>query len=274
MPTIRANDLDIAYEVRGDGPPLVIMHGAATTAGYTFGRQLPAIAGTFQVFMPDARGHGNTRWDVARGFRAEWLVDDLEAFVDVVGLATFHLVGYSMGGMTALGFAARRPERLRTLVVAGITTAREPRASVVRRLMDPARIERDEPGWAADLRRLDETHGAGHWRTLVTAVADDVAAQPLLTPVEIRGITSPTLVMVGDRDPLVPVDQAAALARSVRDGRLFVAPRAGHDVTNEQPELCTTAMLGFYRSTEHAARARAGAAGIDGTTQTEPEEPR
>src|SRR6188472_1185753 len=154
MPTIRANDLDIGYEVRGMGEPLVILHGAATTAGYTFRRQLPALTAAFEVFLPDARAHGSTRWDVARGFRAEWLVDDVEAFVDGLGLDTFHLVGYSMGGMTALGFAVRRPKRLRTLIVAGITTAREPRASVVRRLMDPARIERDEPDWAADLALL------------------------------------------------------------------------------------------------------------------------
>jgi pimeloyl-ACP methyl ester carboxylesterase len=259
MPTIRANDLDIGYEIRGAGPPLVIAHGAGTTAAYTFGRQLAGMAAAFQVIMPDARGHGRTRWDVARGFRAEWLVDDLEAFTDALGLGTFHLVGYSMGGMTALGFAARHPARVRTLVVAGITTAREPRASVVRRLMDPARIERDEPDWAADLARLDRTQGPGAWRSLVAAIAADVAAQPLLTPAEVHAITAPTLVICGDRDPLVPVDQAADLARSVHDGRLFVAPQAGHDVTNDQPELCATAMLGFYRSTESVARARAGA---------------
>jgi pimeloyl-ACP methyl ester carboxylesterase len=259
MPTIRANDLDIGYEIRGAGPPLVIAHGAATTATYTFGRQLAGMAAAFQVIRPDARGHGRTRWDVARGFRADWLVDDLEAFVDALGLGTFHLVGYSMGGMTALGFAARHPARVRTLVAAGIATAREPRASVVRRLMDPARIERDEPDWAADLARLDMTQGPGAWRDLVRAVAADVAAQPLLMPVEVHGITAPTLVMCGDRDPLVPVDQAADLARTVRDGRLFVAPGAGHDLMNERPELCATAMLDFYRSTEAVARARAGA---------------
>jgi pimeloyl-ACP methyl ester carboxylesterase len=265
MPTIRANDLDIGYEVRGAGPPLIIVHGAATTAGYTFGKQLPGLTGAFQVFLPDARGHGATRWDLGGGFRAAWLVEDLAGFVDALGLRTFHLVGYSMGAMTALGYASRHPERLRTLVVAGITTAREPRASVVRRLMDPGRIVRDEPAWADDLDRLDETHGAGHWRALVTAVAADVASQPLLTPSEIRAITAPTLVMCGNRDPLVPVAQAAALARAVRDGRLFVAPRAGHDLTNEQPELCATALAGFYRSTEEIARARAGA--IDDATE-------
>ncbi len=268
MPTIRANDLDIGYEVRGAGPPLVIAHGAGTTAAYTFGRQLAGMSAAFQVILPDARGHGRTRWDVGRGFQADWLVDDLEGFVDALGLTTFHLAGYSMGGMTALGFAARHPERLRTLVVAGIATAREPRASVVRRLMDPARIERDEPEWAADLAGLDATQGPGAWRALVTAVAEDVATQPLLTPVEVHAISAPTLVMCGDRDPLVPVAQAAELARAVRDGRLFVAPGAGHDLTNEQPALCATAMLEFYRSTEAIARARAGA--IDPAREVSP----
>src|SRR3954468_19878152 len=104
MPTIRANDLAIGFEMRGGGPPLVIVHGAATTATYTFGRQLPGLASAFQVILPDARGHGRTQWDVDQGFRAEWLVDDLASFVDALGLAAFHLVRYSMGGMTALGY--------------------------------------------------------------------------------------------------------------------------------------------------------------------------
>ena len=175
MPTIRANDLDIGYEIRGAGPPLIIAHGAATTATYTFGKQLAGMAAAFQVIMPEARGHGRTRWDVADGFRADWLVDDLEAFADALGLGTFHLVGYSMGGMTALGFAARHPARVRTLVAAAIATAREPRASVVRRLMDPARIERDEPDWAADLVRTRPDPGPGclarpgAWRSPTTS---------------------------------------------------------------------------------------------------------
>ena len=54
------------------------------------------------------------------------MVDALEAFVDGLGLAPFHLIGYSMGAMTALGFTVRAPERLGTLVVVGITAAREP----------------------------------------------------------------------------------------------------------------------------------------------------
>ena len=87
-----------------------------------------------------------------------------------------------MGGLTALAFAARMPERVLTLIVAGISPDREPRASVTRRLMDPDRIERADPAWAAEMARsLDPVQGAGAWRRLARAVADDVATQPLMT---------------------------------------------------------------------------------------------
>jgi pimeloyl-ACP methyl ester carboxylesterase len=260
MPTIDANGLVVGYDVEGAGPPLVLLHGATTSGRATFGAQIPSLATGFRVYLPDARGHGRTRWDVAGGFSAAWLVDDLVAFVDGLGLTTFHLAGYSMGALTALGFAARAPERLRTLVMVGASTEREPRASVTRRVMDPARIQREEPAWAAQLARLhDPVQGPDAWLRLLPAIAEDVAGQPLLTPRELRAITPPTLVACGDRDPLVPVGQAWELARQVRDGRLFVAPGSGHDVLHERADLANEALRGFYRSTESVARARAEA---------------
>ncbi len=256
MPTIDANGLSIAYETVGDGEPLVMLHGASTTGRGSFGAQIPSLAEAFRLYLPDARGHGATRWDAANGFEAGWLVDDLEAFADALGLATFHLAGYSMGAMTALGFAVRAPARVRTLVVVGITTAREPRASVGRRLMDPERIARDDPAWAAEMdRTIDPTQGAGAWRRLLPAIAQDIADQPLLTPGELRSITAPTLVACGDHDPLVSVGQAWELSRQVRDGRLFVAPDSGHDVLTRRPALALEAIRGFYRSTTGAAAA-------------------
>ena len=167
-----------------------------------------------------------------------------------------------MGAMTALGFAVRAPDRLRTLVVVGITTEREPRASVGRRLMDPERIQRDDPTWAAEMTRtLDPVQGPWAWRRLLPAIADDIVMQPLLTAAELRAIDAPTLVACGDRDPLVPVGQAWQLSRQVRDGRLFVAPDSGHDVLTRRPTLALEAMRGFYRSTEAVAQARAAAFG-------------
>jgi len=260
MPTIRANDLDIEYDVLGAGPPLVMLHGAASSGRETFAAQIPSLASAFRLYLPDARGHGSTRWDVSDGFRAEWLVDDVVGFVDGLGLGTFHLMGYSMGAMTALGLAVRAPARLRTLVVIGIATAREPRASVAKRMLDPARVVREEPEWAVALAKAhDPVQGSGAWQRLLPAIADDVATEPLLSPVDLRGITSPTLVACGDRDPFVPVGQAWDLARQVRHGRLFIAPDSGHDVLGQQPALALEAVGGFYRSTESTARARADA---------------
>ena len=258
MPTIRANGLDIGYDVRGAGPPLVVLHGATSLGAEDFAAQLPLLSKAFLVHLPDARGHGRTRWDAANGFTYDWLVDDLTAFVDTLGLDSFHLLGFSMGAMSALQFGARHPERLRTLVVVGITTQREPRASVGRRLMDPARILARDEAFAATLaRRHDAGQGPGAWQRLLPAIAADIAAQPLLSPAEIHRIDCPAMVVCGDRDPFVPTEHAAGLARQLPAGRLFIAPDCGHEVMARRPGLFNEAMAGFYRSTEEIARKRA-----------------
>jgi len=249
VPSIHANDLDIGYEVAGEGPPLVLLHGAASSGRDTFAAQLPVLAKAFRMYMPDARGHATTRWDAAAGFRAQWLVDDLLAFVDESGLPTLHLLGFSMGGMTALAFAVQHSGRVRSLVVAGISPLREPRASVARRLMDPARIDRDDPAWGTTLaRRHDPVQGPGAWRRLLPAIAEDVVTQPLLSPAELHSITASALVICGDRDPFTPVDQAWGLARQVGDGRLLVVPDGVHDVMAKRPGLVNEALMSFYRS--------------------------
>jgi pimeloyl-ACP methyl ester carboxylesterase len=261
VPTLRANDLDIAYDVQGAGPPLVALHGATSLGREDFAAQLPSLSKAFLVHLPDARGHGRTRWDAAAGFRYDWLVDDLTAFVDALGMDSFHLLGFSMGALTALQFGARFPDRLRTLVVVGITTQREPRASVGRRLMDPARILDREPEFAATLaRRHDAGQGAGAWQRLLPAIAADIAVQPLLAPAQLHRIDCPAMVACGDRDPFVPPEHAAGLARQLPAGQLFVAPDCGHEVTARRPGLFNEALAGFYRATEAVARERAARA--------------
>lgn len=260
MPTIDANGLRIGYDVAGAGPPLILLHGATSVGGRDFAGQLPSLARAFRCYTPDARGHGRTAWDTTQGFEVGWLVDDLLAFADALGLATFHLVGFSLGAMTGLWTAVHAAERLRTLVVVGISTEREPRASVARRLMDPIRIDRANPTWGADLaRRHDPVQGEGAWRRLLPAIAADVAVQPLITPRQLRVIDPPTLVVVGDRDPFVPVDHAWRLSRSVLDGRLLVIPDAGHEALAERPGIATAGLEAFYRATADVARSRAGA---------------
>lgn len=261
MPTIDANGLRVGYDVAGAGPPLILLHGATSAGARDFGGQLPSLRRAFRCYLPDARGHGRTRWDTAAdGFDADDLAADVLAFADALELDTFHVIGFSLGAMTALRVAVAAPARLRTLVVIGITVDREPRASVARRLMDPIRIDRSDPAWAADLaRRHDPGQGEGAWRALLPAIARDVGTQVLLTPRQVRSVDAPTLVVCGDRDPFVPVDHAWRLSRQVPDGRLLVVPDAGHEAFNERPAIATEALAAFYRSTEDVARRRAGA---------------
>jgi pimeloyl-ACP methyl ester carboxylesterase len=258
MPVVRANGLDIAYTVEGAGPPLVMLHGATSSAVEDWAAQRPLFRTAFRLYLVDARAHAGTRWDAADGFDRDMLVTDLLAFVDAIGLSTFHVAGFSMGAMTALTFAVRHPDRLRTAIICGIDVRREPRASVARRLMDPDRVDREEQAWAAQLeRRHGPVQGAGAWRRLLPAIAADVAGQALLSPAELRRARVPILLAYGDRDVFVPADHAVALYRQLPDARLLIAPDAPHQVMVSQPGLFNDAAAAFYRATERIARERA-----------------
>ena len=115
----------------GAGPPLIALHGAAGSGRDHFAAQRPVLAdATSGCTCPDARGHGATRADVAERFATDDLAADVLAFADALGLETFHLLGYSLGAMTALHVAAQHVDRLRTLVVVSVAPDREPRLAV------------------------------------------------------------------------------------------------------------------------------------------------
>jgi len=264
VPTVDANGVTINYTVEGAGPPLVMLHGATSAPLEDWAAQRPAFRKAFRLYLPDARGHAGTKWDVREGFNNELLVADLLGFVDALGLSTFHVVGFSMGAMTALTFATRHPERLRTAVICGIDVEREPRARVAKRLMDPERILRDEPDWAAELeRRHGSVQGPGAWQHLLPAIAQDVATQPLLTPAELRRARLPVQLVYGDRDIFVPAEHAVAIYRQLPVARLMIVPNSPHAVMVSQPNLFNQAAASFYRSTEQVARQRAEATGAE-----------
>ena len=250
MSTIHANGLVVGYDVRGEGPPLVLLHGAGSSGSHDFAALAADLSRSFTMLVPDARGHATTTTRAGSpGFSADLLVDDLVAFLDGLGLERIELLGFSMGAMTALRFAVRAPGRVRSLVVIGISTEREPRATIARRLLDPDRIAAHDPAWAAALAaRHDPGQGPGAWRLLLPAIARDVESQSLIGPGELRSIAAPALVICGDRDPFIPVDQAWNLARQLRDGRLLVVPDCGHDVPGQRPGLLGLALGDFYRS--------------------------
>ncbi len=254
-----ANGLRVAFHAEGAGPPLVLLHGASSTGRDDFAAQLPRFARSFRCYLPDARGHAGTRWDPAAGLRYGDLAVDLDAFADACDLGTFHLLGFSMGAATALLYAIRRPERLRTLILVGTSPEPEPRTRVIRHLADVSRIDAQDPAWGAALaRRHDPIQGAGAWRRLMPAIIEMVEHQPAVSAADLRRVEVPTLVVVGDRDPFVPVPQAWQLSRQLPDSRLAVIPGAGHEAMASQPGVFSEACASFWRSAEATAAARPG----------------
>jgi pimeloyl-ACP methyl ester carboxylesterase len=249
VPHVRANGIDVHYTLDGTGPPLVLLHGASSSATEDWGHQRGLFRQSFTCYLVDARGHAGTFWDGSGDWSRDVLVDDLSAFADALDLDVFHVAGFSMGAMTALTFATRSPERLASALIAGIDAEPEPRTSISRRAMDPERIEREEPAWATQLeRRHGPVQGPGAWRHLMGSMAAAAGRDRPLTPAELRAARVPILLAVGDRDPWVPLEHAVALRRQLPDARLLVAPGCDHVVTVRAAALLNTAALAFWRS--------------------------
>jgi pimeloyl-ACP methyl ester carboxylesterase len=247
MPEIAANGLRIHYEEEGEGPPLVLLHGSTSVGTRDWGAQRPLFRQHFRLLMPDARGHGGTRWDATRGWDRSALVDDLTAFLDALGLDRVRLMGLSMGGGTALLMASRHPERVEVMVLAGVANEPEPANSVARHLLDLDRIDREDPAFASEMARLhDGGQGVDAWRALMAALAGSAIVGTGLSPEELLRVRLPVLLAYGDTDSWAPLEQAVRLRRQLPQARLLVVP-GGHVVPAERPAIFNPAALAFLR---------------------------
>jgi pimeloyl-ACP methyl ester carboxylesterase len=191
------NGLSMYYEVHGDGPPLVLLHGAYMTID-TMGPLLPGLAESRQVIAVEQQGHGHTA-DVDRPITYEQMADDTAALLRHLDVDRADVIGYSMGGAVALQLAIRHPDVVRKLVVASATytsdgmpaVAREMFPSIAPELFSGTPIEEaylrnapnpgDFPKLVEKLKRLDTT--------------------PFAWPVDaIRGIDAPVMIVLGDSD--------------------------------------------------------------------------
>ena len=121
MPYADNDGVRIHYEVRGEGTPLVLLHGFGVSGdAWHTGGHVDALADAFQVITMDARGHG--RSDKPHDLSSYSLlkrVSDVTSVLDAVGVDTAHLLGYSLGGVTGFGLSKYAPERFRSVIVLG-----------------------------------------------------------------------------------------------------------------------------------------------------------
>ena len=114
------NGLDMYYEIHGVGQPLVLLHGAFSAIGTSFGNVLPELAETRQVIAFEMQAHGRTA-DIDRPLSMEQMADDTVAALRQLGIENADIFGYSMGAGIAFQVAIRHPEVVRKLVLASVT---------------------------------------------------------------------------------------------------------------------------------------------------------
>ena len=124
MPWVQCGATDLHYEDRGSGPPLVLIHGALSSAE-TWYQHIEAFSGCYRVLAYDSVNHGLSS-NSPRGQPEPDRADELEAFLAAVGLEGPILAGQSMGGMTILRWAIRHPAAARGLIISGMGVPREP----------------------------------------------------------------------------------------------------------------------------------------------------
>src|SRR5918912_453354 len=101
--------LNMYYEMHGRGQPLVLLHGAFSAIGTSFGELLPKLAETRQIVAFELQAHGRTV-DIDRPLTLEAMAGDVAAAIEQLGLKPANIFGYSMGAAVALHIAVRHPE--------------------------------------------------------------------------------------------------------------------------------------------------------------------
>ena len=232
---------------------MLLLH-AWVESSACFDRLLQAVPPTLRVFAMDQRGHGNAD-KPADGYGLVNFADDIEAFMDAVGLQSAVLLGSSSGGYVAQQVAVQVPHRVRGLVLVGAPRSLQGRpafADEVDRLtdpVDPSWVEEsltwfpryhDVPDWYIKDRIRDGLCVPAHvWKA---GLAGLTTAVP---PSESGTITAPTLIIWGERDELLPLQDGYLLAAAIPGSRLIVYEDTGHLVLWEQPERVATDLADF-----------------------------
>ncbi len=246
MPKARVRDVNLHYDVRGAGDPIVMIMGLGASSAAWDPRLVEDLARSFSVVTFDNRGTGQSdKPDIP--YSLEMFADDTAGLMDTLGLRRAHIFGVSMGGMIAQEFALRHPGRLQTLTL-GCTTAggahavppppeslailtapREgvPADEIIRRgwplgyTPEYIRDHRDE--LEAAIPRLLE-----HPTPPYAFKRQLEATYTLKTWDRLPQIKAPTLVITGARDVLIPSRNSELLAQRIPGARLHLIANAGH----------------------------------------------
>jgi pimeloyl-ACP methyl ester carboxylesterase len=203
------NGLDMYYEDHGIGAhgigdvPVVLIHGALSAIGTSFGEMLPALAEHRRVIAVELQAHGRTA-DIDRPFSVQAFAADIVALLDALHIDRADLFGWSMGAAVALEIGVRHAGRVRKLVLASVSFGPD---GIHAGLLDG--IEQLQPEhlhgseFHDEFRRLAEDPDTA-FPALVARVKAFDADTPSWPADQIRALAAPTMLIVGDSDIIRP----------------------------------------------------------------------
>lgn len=257
MPYAKSHHAEIYYETHGEGPPLVLAHGAGGNT-VVWWQQIPSFAKTHRVIVFDHRCFGKSRC-AKEHFRPAWFPDDLIAVLDDAGIERAPVVGMSMGGWTALPTAVRYPERVERVALCGT-----PGGIVTDAILEAMA----EVGRGAGQQGVESLRGAitfsDHFveeRPEMVHLYDEISAlntgfepamlvaiaapEARITAEALEGYATPTLMVAAEEDRLFPRKGLEEVAHMIPGCAFAEFPRAGHSMYFEDPALFETIIRAF-----------------------------
>lgn len=242
---------EIHYEIHGDGPPLVLLHGGVTPST-TFGAPLEAMAKTHKVIAIHLRGHGLSS-DSDAPWSAEMMADDVAAVLRQLGIGKARVMGYSLGAAVALQVAIRHPVLVEKLVSVSVAFSTDGEYPEVRQAFAQM------PGMAAAIGQqlasspLADLYPGVDWERVMRKSGEMNQGEHDWTE-EIKAIKAPTLLVFADADSIRPEHMVAfwkLLGGGQRDagldgslrpaGQLAILPGTTHYSLIEAPLLTEVA---------------------------------
>ena len=265
MPSAVVNGIELHYETAGrvDAPALLLITGLT---GYTddWFLQVPAFEDDFYVITFDNRDAGKSA-QPGPGYTMVDMANDTAALLDVLNIAQTYVFGISMGGMIALNLALHHPHKIKKLALgcttAGGRSAALPGEKVLTamtaptsgdKLQDfnrnlwfilaPETVENDPQlvSQLAEFAANNPQTSQGFMGQLQAIVTHDAAGA-------VAGIEIPTLVLHGELDLLIPVDNGRFLAEQIPGAELKIYPNTGHLFFVEQATAVNSDLRDFFR---------------------------
>jgi 3-oxoadipate enol-lactonase len=260
---IQLNDIDIAYEERGSGLPLLMIHGFPLNRAM-WEPQIEELSGIARVLAPDLRGHGDTSTsgDV---YSMDLLAEDLYQFLQATGVTErVVLCGLSMGGYVIFSFLRKYPDIVAGIILAATRAAADIEEGKTRRQEMADLALKEGPGAVID-KMLPQMMSPLTYQKRPELVKR-VKAIMGKTPAEgiyaaqigmkmrpdstgtLRQFSGPALILHGQDDQLIPVGEARGMQEAISGSSLVVIPKAGHLLNLEQPGIFNQAVVQFIKS--------------------------